>query len=200
MNKALVEELLTHVVKTPDEAARKLFGAFGSVRAIVEAEAEEIRDALGGDAATAIYLKLAFSLAARRETEKLSLGKKHADEDIKKHLIAYFFGASVEAVALISFDGTGKVIAVDKAGEGTVNFSNVMPRKILEIAKRRAAKSVVIAHNHPGGYPTPSDDDVASSNMLKEMLLMSEINLLASYVVAGNRCSKINVDDKDEEF
>ena len=198
MNKALVEELLAHVVKAPDKIANKLFDCFGSARAISEAETEEIRDALDGDDATAIYLKLAFSLAARREAEKLSLGKKHTEEEIKKHLVAYFFGVSVETVAVISFDGAEKVVAVDKAGEGTVNFSNVMPRKILEIAKRRSAKSVVIAHNHPGGYPIPSDDDFASSAILKEMLFISGINLSANYVVAGNECAKIDANDKKQ--
>lgn len=195
MNKALIEELLSHVVKAPDKAAERLIDYFGSFTAIAEAEAEEIRDALDGDMATAIYLKLSIALAARRESDKLVLGKKHTEEEIKKHFVAFFFGMSVETVAVMSFDGSGKVLAVDKAGEGTVNFSNVMPRKILEIAKRRKAKCVAIAHNHPGGYSIPSDDDVASSNMLSEMLLISGIRVFANYVVAGNECTRIGADN-----
>ena len=119
------------------------------------------------------------------------LGKKHTAEEIENYFKAFFFGASVETVAVMSIDSQDRVVAVDKAGEGTVNFSNVMPRKILEIAKRRKAKRVVIAHNHPGGYPTPSDDDVASSRMLSEMLFASGLELSASYVVAGNKCASV---------
>ena len=193
MNDALIAELLSHVLKTPDKATERLIGRFGSFMAIAEAEPEEIRDALDGDVATAVYLKLAVSLAARRETDKLTPGKKYTEEEIKKFFAAFFFGMSVETVAVMSFDGAGKVLAVDKAGEGTVNFSNVMPRKILEIVKRRKAKSVAIAHNHPGGYPMPSDDDFASSNMLAEMLLISGVQVFANYVVAGNECAKIDI-------
>ena len=192
MNNALVEELLSYVVKTPAETAEKLFDCFRSLRAIADAEPEEIRDALDGDMSTAIYIKLVISLVARREIDKLTFGKKYTEETIKKHFAAFFFGASVETVAVMSFDGGGRVLAVDKAGEGTVNFSNVMPRKILEIAKRRKAKLVAIAHNHPGGYPLPSDDDIASSKLLSEMLLISGVRVFANYVVAGNEFASIN--------
>ena len=193
MNKALIEELLSHVVKEPEKAAGILNGKFGSFTAIAEAEPEEIRDSLDGDITTAVYLKLAASLAARREMDKLTPGKKYTEEEIKKFFIAFFFGMSVEAVAVMSFDGSGKILAIDKAGEGTVNFSNVMPRKILEIVKRRNAKNVAIAHNHPGGHPIPSDDDFASSNMIHEMLLISGVQVFANYVVAGNECAEINI-------
>ena len=62
MNNRLIEELLGHVVKNSSESAEKLMGYFGSYAGIVEAEPEEIRDALGGDMSTALYIKLAVSL------------------------------------------------------------------------------------------------------------------------------------------
>ena len=192
MENTLIKELLSAVVKNPEEVAEKLLLTFGSLGGIAEAECEEIRDVLLGDISTALYIKLAVSLASRRECDKLILGKKHTAEEIENYLTAFFFGASVETVAVVSLDIQGRVVAADKAGEGTVNFSNVMPRKILEIAKKRKAKSVIIAHNHPGGYPTPSDDDVVSSKMLSEMLCVSGINLSASYVIAGNKCILID--------
>ena len=192
MKYSIIHELLAHVVRTPNETAERLFAAFGSLRGIEEAECEDIRDALGGDISTAIYIKLAVSLASRRESEKLTFGKKHTKDEIENYLKAFFFGVPVETVAVTSIDAQGRVVAVDKAGEGTVNFSNVMPRKILEIAKRRNSKSIVIAHNHPGGYPIPSDDDVVSAKMLSEMLVISGVEVLQNYVVAGNECALID--------
>ena len=193
MKNSVIKELLSCAVKNPEQTAETLISAFGSPIGIAEAECEEIRDVLLGDISTALYIKLAVSLASRRECDKLMLGKKHTSEEIENYLKAFFFGASVETVTVMSIDAQDRVVSVDKAGEGTVNFSTVMPRKILEIAKRRKAKSVIIAHNHPGGYPTPSDDDVASSKMLSEMLFASGINLSASFVVAGNKCVLVDV-------
>ena len=133
--KGRLEELLGHVVKNPSEAVKKLSDSFGSMRGIVEAEPEEIRDALDGDMSTALYIKLAVSLASRRKSDLLTFGKKHSRGEIEDFFKAFFFGISVEEVAVMSLDSQGRVLGVDKAGEGTVNFSNVMPRKILEIAK-----------------------------------------------------------------
>ncbi len=185
---SIMKELLASVAKNPEAAAEKLFSCFGSLRGIVEAECEEIRDALDGDISTALYIKLAVALASRRECDKLTFGKKHSQDEIESYFKAFFFGISVETVAIMSIDSQGRVVAVDKAGEGTVNFSNVMPRKVLEIAKRRKAKSVIIVHNHPGGYPKPSDDDIVSARLLSEMLLISGIEVAQTYIVAGNEC------------
>ena len=191
MKNAVLVELLSHVVKTPAVTAEKLENYFGSYTAIAEAEPDEIARALGGDMSCAIYIKLAVSLVSRRFCDKLTVGKKHTAEKIENYLLAYFYGMSVETVAVISFDSSGKLISVDKASEGTVNFSAVMPRKILEIAKRRHASGVIIAHNHPGGYPFPSDDDKASSKLLSELLLLSGIEVKANYIVAGSKCTRI---------
>ena len=193
MDSLKLEELLGHVVGDPIQKAKMLLGTFGSLRAIEEAELEEISDALLGDRTTATYIKLAVALASRRECDKLTLGRKHTDSEIENYFIALFFGISVETVAVMSIDALGRVVAVDKAGEGTVNFSNVMPRKILEIAKRRRAKSIVIAHNHPGGYAIPSDDDIVAAKLIFEMLNISGIDVLQNYVVAANKCSKVDV-------
>ena len=193
MNRAAFEELISHVVKTPSQTASRLEEHFGSYSAVFEAEPVEIANALDADMNVAIYIKLAISLVSRRYSDKLTSGKKYTDEEIESCLASYFYGRSVETVAVLSIDSHGKIISLDKASEGTVNFSAVMPRKILEIAKRRCARRVIVAHNHPGGYPYPSDDDKASAALLTELFLMSGIEAVENYVVAGMKCTKIDL-------
>lgn len=191
MNKAEFEELLSHVVKTPSQTAARLEEHFGSYNSIIEADPIEIANALDGDMNVAIYIRLVMSLVSRRYSDLMIPGKKYTDEEIKSFLVAYFYGRSVETVAVLSLDSHGKVISLDKASEGTVNFSAVMPRKILEIVSRRGAKRVIIAHNHPGGYPYPSEDDKASAKLLSELFLMSGIESVENYVVAGSKYAKV---------
>ncbi|MBE6644809.1 MAG: hypothetical protein E7612_05455 [Ruminococcaceae bacterium] len=193
MNRADFEELISHVTKTPSQTASRLEEHFGSYGAIIEAEPVEIADALDGDMNVAIYVKLAASLVSRRLSDKLTVGQKYTAEEIKVFLVSYFYGRSVETVAVLSIDSHGKIISLDKVSEGTVNFSAVMPRKILEVAKRRCAKRVIIAHNHPGGYPYPSDDDIASATLMTELFMMSGVEGVDNYVVAGSNCQKINL-------
>lgn len=193
MNKTILSELLSHVTREPEHFTEKLIGYFGTVSAVIEAGVDEIARALDGDESTALYIKLAVAIASRRFSEGLTAGKKYTDKEMEIFLPAYFYGVSVEIIAIISVDGAGKVISIDKASEGTVNFSTVTSRKILEIAKRRKARGVIIAHNHPGGYAVPSDEDVASARLLYEVLSISGVKLIDSFVVAGAEFSRIEI-------
>ena len=64
-----------------------------------------------------------------------------------------------------------------------MNFSSVFPRKVVDVAKRRGAKSIIIAHNHPGASLTPSGNDISAGEILSEFLRSAEIILEKSYVV-----------------
>lgn len=190
MNGEFIKELLSHTVKDPEECSEKLMSHFGSAEAIFVADIHEISEVLSDDIKTAIYLKLCVALASRRVSDAFISGRRYGEDEIKEFLKAYFFGVSVETVVAVTFDRAGKFIALDKLSEGTVNFSSVLPRKILEVAKRRGAASVAVAHNHPGGFATPSCDDIESSKMLTEMLRISGIDVYGHYVVAGSDCKK----------
>jgi DNA repair protein RadC len=188
----LLEELLAPISKDPRKTAERLADKFFTVLEIAEAEPHTISEAIGGDLQTSVYIKLAVALASRRICDSFKLGKKHTESEICDYLKALFFGLSVETAYMLSIDASGKLAASDKVGEGTVNFSNVLPRKLIEIAKRRKAKSVIIAHNHPGGYAHPSEDDLTATKLLTELFIASGIELDASYVVAGSECVRIN--------
>lgn len=49
---------------------------------------------------------------------------------------------------------------------GTLNTNRTQPREILRPAIKRGALGIVIAHNHPSGSLTPSDDDIAFTKMI----------------------------------
>ena len=49
---------------------------------------------------------------------------------------------------------------------GTVDSAPVYAREVFREAVRWGAKSVVVAHNHPSGDPSPSEDDIAITEEL----------------------------------
>ena len=55
---------------------------------------------------------------------------------------------------------------------GTVDAAPVYAREVFREAVRWSAKSVVVAHNHPSGDPSPSEDDIA---MTKELVVAGEL-------------------------
>ena len=146
----------------------------------------EILTGLNGDMSTFVFIKLLFSLHSRRIIDSFKLGKVHSENEIKNYLCALFLPLSVETLYLVSLDKDGRVLAADLATEGSVSALGIVPRRLLDVAVRRRAHSVIIAHNHPGGYAIPSDEDRAATDAIKDAFTSSGIKLLVHYVVAGD--------------
>jgi DNA repair protein RadC len=62
---------------------------------------------------------------------------------------------------------------------------------LIEQALRDSAPMVVIAHNHPGGLPIPSSDDIATTRVMYEALAVVDVCLLEHFVVAGDKYTPI---------
>ena len=191
MKNIILEELLSRVFADGAEKSDALIKKFGSLIGVLEADADSLSEALSGDFRAAVYIKLCCAVASRRGRDAFKLGRRHTEEEICEFLKHLFFGLSDETVYLLSLDGEGKVLACDRVGEGTVNISNVLPRKILDVARKRGAKRVVLAHNHPGGYARASDDDTSATSILGALLISSGIELSAHYVIAGAECARV---------
>lgn len=191
MNNKILEALLLCSTSDAKEKAEILIRKFGSAIGVFEAETDSLAEALCGDSQSAVYIKLCSALASRRGLDSFKFGRRHSEEEICEYLKYLFLGLSDEAVYLLSLDGEGKVLACDKVGDGTVNVSNILPRKVIDAARKRGARRVIIAHNHPGGYAKASDDDVSATALLEGLLISSGLMLSAHYVVAGNKCAKV---------
>ncbi|MGE5177387.1 MAG: RadC family protein [Hyphomicrobiales bacterium] len=67
---------------------------------------------------------------------------------------------------------------------GSLNASIVHPREVYLPAVALSAASVILAHNHPSGDPTPSEEDLAITRRLVESGRLLGIELLDHVVVA----------------
>lgn len=108
-------------------------------------------------------------LAARPELARLILlvAEPPADEPlttpaaaaavVRSHLI----GRETEAFLAIALDRRSRVVAAETLTTGSSRFTVVDPPQILRwaLTRQRAVESLIIAHNHPSGDPTPSVQD-----------------------------------------
>ncbi|MBU5466528.1 DNA repair protein RadC [Virgibacillus sp. MSJ-26] len=69
---------------------------------------------------------------------------------------------------------------------GSLNASIVHPREVFREAVKRSAASIIVAHNHPSGDPTPSQEDIHVTRRLVESGKMIGIELL-DHLIIGNR-------------
>lgn len=72
---------------------------------------------------------------------------------------------------------------------GNQTASLVHPREVFGPAVREGAHSILLAHNHPSGDPTPSAEDRELTQRLKECGQLLGIEVL-DHVIIGNGTSR----------
>ncbi len=176
--------LLRHAgITDPETAARRLIYRYGSMLGVLSLDRRELSRLLGESAA--MFVVLYAALQSRRITDGYKLGKVHTDEETVEFVRASFLGRAKETVELISFGADGRTIGIDRIGEGTINSSDVYPRRIVECAVARGADSVILTHNHPGGSSHPSNDDIVATAKLFATCRVAGIMLHRHIIVAG---------------
>ncbi len=192
-DKAMLLELLSPVTGKAEMYADILLDRYENVMKLGEADVSSISETLDGDFKIASFIRISYALASRSVTDRFKFGYKHKREEIEEYFRALMMPLSVETVYVMSLDADGRVMACDYVSEGTVNFINVFPRRLAHTAVKRKASSVIVAHNHPGGYADASVDDVEATEFLKSLLLSSGIKLDAHYIIGGGRCLEMKL-------
>jgi DNA repair protein RadC len=70
---------------------------------------------------------------------------------------------------------------------GSLNASIVHPREVFLPAILHSAASVVLVHNHPSGDPTPSAEDVAITERLRQVGEIMGVRVLDHVVIGHGR-------------
>jgi len=174
------------------EAAEALLARYGTLGTILSETEEELCNCGKFNTSTAILIKLLGYLNSRRVTDSFELGRSYGEVEMREYVRALFYGISVETVYMILLDDKDRVIGCEYMGEGTVNASDVYPRKLLECAVKKKAKSVILAHNHPKGMPEPSKEDISTTKRLCGIFATARIRLLSHYIVADGETGKID--------
>ena len=79
-----------------------------------------------------------------------------------------------------------QLIAFEILFKGTVDGASVHPRVVVRRALELNAASVIFAHNHPSGDPSPSQADQRITAKLKEALALVDVRVL-DHLIVGSR-------------
>jgi DNA repair protein RadC len=140
--------------------AKALIAKFGSLRGVFDASAEQLRAVKGVGPSATILLQLLKETASLYLKEKATTGpvldSSQAILDYCRHALQ---GERNELFQAIFLSPKNELLAIETISEGTVDWSAVYPRKILEGAIRHNAVAVIFVHNHPAGRADASDGD-----------------------------------------
>ncbi len=91
---------------------------------------------------------------------------------------------SKEAFVAFYLDTRNKVISREIISVGTLDAAIIHPREVFRTAIMRNAASVVIAHNHPSGGLSPSNDDIEITKQLTKAGELIGIQLIDHVIVS----------------
>ena len=182
-----LELLLFYAIprKDTNELAHVLMDTFGSLKGVFDAPYEELIKVTGIGPNTAALLKLVPSLTRTYYSSDARSVILDTSEKSGEYFLPYYIGQTEEVVRLACLDAGGKVISNQILHRGSANAAEVNMRKIVNIALRNNAMGVILAHNHPGGLPLPSEEDVATTKSIREALMPMGILLMDHIIVAG---------------
>lgn len=76
--------------------------------------------------------------------------------------------AKKEHFVVLYLNARNQLICKETISVGTLNANLVHPREVFKPGIDYLAASIIIAHNHPSGGAEPSDNDLTTTNRLKE--------------------------------
>ena len=99
-----------------------------------------------------------------------------------------FATAEGERVAVVHLDPAQRMLAVTLEEQGSVDEVDLPVRSIVSTALRLGSAAILVAHNHPTGEATPSEEDLGATRTLAEAAAAVGIRLFDLLVFAGGEC------------
>jgi len=101
-------------------------------------------------------------------------------------LVRHLADRKQEHFVCISLNGAHEVIATRVITIGLVNSTQIHPREVFSDPLIDRACAVIVAHNHPSGNVSPSEEDRRVTKSLKDAASVLGIKLLDHVVFAAN--------------
>ncbi|MEQ8370945.1 MAG: DNA repair protein RadC [Alphaproteobacteria bacterium] len=166
----LLEMVLFNAIPRRDTKAiaKALLDQFKSLSGVLTAPPERLSRVAGvGDAAIAA-IKVVESAAHRLAREEMQQGTVLSNwQSLIKYLRASMAHLKREQFRILYLDSRNAVIADEVQNEGTLDHTSVYPREVVARALDFGAASIIMAHNHPSGDPTPSRADIAMTRQVQ---------------------------------
>lgn len=186
------QELLAILLRTGTKEesvlvlANRVLNVFERLHHLKHATIEEMMAIKGIGEVKAIQLMAAVELGRR-------LAQKHNDEkftirspqDAATYLMPDMTSLNQEHFVVLFLNIKNQIVHKQTIFIGSLNASIVHPREIFREAVKRSAASIICAHNHPSGVPTPSTEDIEVTKRIVEAGYIIGIELI-DHVIIGD--------------
>lgn len=186
-------------MKDTNEEAHNLIDTFGSLSGVFDASFEELCTVKGIGERSATLIKMIPELFKMYEIDKIKDDEivLNTSERVAKYVTPYFKGVINEKMYVLCLDSNCRVLNFTLVSEGIVNSTPINTRKIMDVALKSNAASIILVHNHPSGVVAPSRADIdATINMVN---LMKQVSLkINDHIIIGNGSDFLSMRKSDK--
>ena len=155
------------------DLANRLIKHFGGAAKLVDATWQQIVAAKvpGVGKVAAVQLAAAFALVKRnvRTSQRSFKRAIESSDDVVRQVLSAGIDEKQENMFALYLDTQGKLLCEPVlVFRGVLNATPLHPRDIFRNAIRLGAASAIVAHTHPSGDATPSEEDLAETKRLVE--------------------------------
>ena len=155
------------------DLANRLIRHFGGAAKLVDATWQQIVAAKvpGVGKVAAVQLAAAFALVKRnvRASQRSFRRAIESSDDVVRQVLSVGIDEKQENTFALYLDTHGRLLCEPAlVFRGVLDATPLHPRDIFREAIRLGAASVIVAHTHPSGDATPSDEDLVETRRLVE--------------------------------
>lgn len=170
------------------ELANRLLREYGGLGGLLKADLEQLREAHGMGLAKATQVKAALELARRLNLLTPEARPQiKSPADVAQLLMLEMAYLAQEQLRVLCLDTKNYVVHQQVVYQGTVNSSVVRAAEVFKPAVVRTCPTIVVVHNHPSGDPTPSPEDVRTTEQLRRAGEALDIEVLDHIVIGQQR-------------
>ena len=149
---------------------------------------EELCSRRGVGPAKAAQVKAALELANRLRLDEAGFQASiNSAEDAASHLQYEMGMLEQEHFRVLLLDTRNRLLRTVDVYQGSLNTSAIRVGEVFRDAVRINAASIIVAHNHPSGDPTPSPEDISVTRAIVEAGKLLDIEVLDHLIIGRNR-------------
>jgi DNA repair protein RadC len=183
------EELFSIITDLEPETYRKLRDSLlGAGARVCESFEAASYGEEGVTPAKALKCRAVLEIAKRMNNAKEPPANiVRGPEDIAHYLMPRFTREKKEHFMVTLLTTKNRIMGYKVISVGSLTASIVHPREVFEAATKNHAASIILAHNHPSGDPSPSKEDIAITHRLKEAGDIMDIPVLDHIIIGDGR-------------
>ena len=184
-----LELLLTYAIPRKDTKAiaYALMQRFGSFHAVLQADEKELAgiDGIGDSAATLLCMMIPMFRAYRMSLENVAGEIRDTGQAIR-WCEAILEGEKYEKFVVLCLDARMRKINAVPIASGDVTEVKVYARHLVSALTQCGAVGAIITHNHPGGSPQPTEEDILLTVKIDKLL--EEVGIrLYDHIIVGEK-------------